>query len=98
MGITSVTFPALDLGITGWCCQLPIVEKKSGNNRRVLLCLSSRCASFTKRVAKAQKYEPSRERYRGKEALFKSFVHKIRGGGGRAAKKKQKPKKQTQNK
>lgn len=54
---------------------------------------SSRCASFTKQVAKAQKYEPSRERYRGKEALFKSFVHKIRGGGGRAAKKpKNKPK------
>lgn len=90
MGITSVTFPALDRN--NWMV-LPASHRRKrksrGNNRRVLLyvCVptSSRCASFTKRVERAQKSEPSRERYRGKEALFKSFVRKIRGGGGRGA-------------
>lgn len=35
---------------------------------------------FTKPVEKAQTPEPSRERCRGKEALLKSFAHKIKGG------------------
>lgn len=39
--------------------------------------------AFTKPVEKAQTSEPSRERCRGKEALLKSFAHKIKGGGSK---------------
>lgn len=36
---------------------------------------------FHQQVERAQTSEPSRERYRVKEASFKNFVHKIRGVG-----------------